>query len=429
MEGGGVAEADAGTAVATPLRAFEAVGLELEYMLVDRATLDVRPMADLVLQRMQGEAGPAVTDVARGTLGWSNELVLHLLELKNPRPAADLARLAGRFQAEIAAAQPLLREFGARLMPGGMHPWMDPRAETELWPHDGQAIYAAYDRVFDCRRHGWANVQAMHVNLPFADDAEFERVHAAVRALLPLVPALAASSPFADGRAAGTLDTRMEAYRTNATRVPALTGRVVPDNYASRAAYQTTLLQPIYAAIAEHDPGELLRHEWLNARGAIARFDRNAIELRVADVQEHPGVDVALAALVADAAEWLYREAGPPLAAQQALATDALADVFEACIRDADRATVAYRPLLRLFGLQAEQCAAADLWHAIAARLDGAPARHAALWRGSVERLLRHGPLARRLLAAAGPAPDRAALAAVYRELCDCLEDGRDFLP
>jgi hypothetical protein len=32
----------------------------------------------------------------------------------------------------------------------------------------------------------------------------------------------------------------------------------------------------------------VLRHEWVNARGAIARFDRSAIEIRVLDVAECP---------------------------------------------------------------------------------------------------------------------------------------------
>ena len=53
-----------------------------------------------------------------------------------------------------------------------MHPWMDPRAAS-LWPHEYGEVYAAYDRIFDCRRHGWANLQSVHLNLPFADEREF----------------------------------------------------------------------------------------------------------------------------------------------------------------------------------------------------------------------------------------------------------------
>lgn len=427
MEGGGVVEARrAGAAAALP--AFTAFGIEIEYMLVDRATLAVRPIADRVLQRLHGATGPPVTEVSRGPVGWSNELVLHLLELKNPRPTKDLAALGPRFQAEIASVGPVLREFGARLMPAGMHPWMDPRSEAALWPHDGSAVYRTYDRIFDCCRHGWSNLQATHVNLPFADDTEFERLHAAVRVLLPLVPAIAASSPFADGRPAGALDYRMEVYRTNSERVPALAGAVVPDNYASRADYEARLLAPMYRAIAPHDPAGVLRHEWLNARGAIARFDRHAIEIRVADVQEHPAADVAIAALLADTAWWLCGADGPRLATQQALDTALLSAVLRACARDGDRAEVGDPALRRLFGVRS-QCTAGDLWRTIATTLEGVRAPHRALWRPTLERILEQGPLARRLLTAAGPTPDRATLAAVCARLCDCLDTGRAFEP
>ena len=92
-------------------------------------------------------------------------------------------------------------------MPSGMHPWMQPARETRLWPHESGPIHRAYDALFDCRRHGWANLQSMHVNLPFGEDltpdGEFARLHAAVRLVLPLLPALAASTPHHNGCHAG----------------------------------------------------------------------------------------------------------------------------------------------------------------------------------------------------------------------------------
>ncbi len=97
----------------------------------------------------------------------------------------------------------VLEPLGARLMPSAMHPWMDPHREMVLWPHENSSIYEAFNRIFDCRGHGWANLQAVHLNLPFRGDAEFARLHAAIRVLLPLLPALAASSPFIDGRLPG----------------------------------------------------------------------------------------------------------------------------------------------------------------------------------------------------------------------------------
>ena len=56
---------------------------------------------------------------------------------------------------------------------------------------------------------------------------------------------------------------------------------------------------------------------------------------------------------------------------------------------------------------------------------DALPARH----RRAVENILEHGTLARRLVAALGPAPGREALRAVYAELAGCLRDNRLFEP
>ena len=211
------------------LRLFEAYGLEIEYMIVDRQTLQVRPLADKVLEQ---EAGRPTGDVERGAMAWSNELVLHVLELKTNGPYPGLETLAGLFQQEVSRVNELLAPQGAMLLPTGMHPLMDPVRDTRLWPHDYQEVYQAYDRIFNCQGHGWANLQSTHLNLPFSGDEEFGRLHAAVRLLLPLLPALSASTPLADGQVTGFADTRLEVYRHNQARNDAIERivRTVPFN-------------------------------------------------------------------------------------------------------------------------------------------------------------------------------------------------------
>jgi len=54
------------------------------------------------------------------------------------------------------------------------------------------------------------------------------------------------------------------------------------------------ILAPLYAEMHPLDPEGILCHEWLNSRGAIARFDRNAVEIRLVDVQECPLADLAI---------------------------------------------------------------------------------------------------------------------------------------
>ncbi|MEX0585788.1 MAG: hypothetical protein WD176_04050, partial [Pirellulales bacterium] len=68
---------------------FEAFGVELEYVIVDQATLDVRPVADELFFRLTGEYSGEVAppDIAPLDIAWSNELVLHVVELKTTAPA------------------------------------------------------------------------------------------------------------------------------------------------------------------------------------------------------------------------------------------------------------------------------------------------------------------------------------------------------
>ena len=61
-----------------PLALFAAYGIELEYMIVDAATLDVRPIADELLRDASG-GGEWVEDVEAGVIGWSNEIVAHII--------------------------------------------------------------------------------------------------------------------------------------------------------------------------------------------------------------------------------------------------------------------------------------------------------------------------------------------------------------
>ncbi|MBC7514804.1 MAG: glutamate--cysteine ligase [Herminiimonas sp.] len=408
------------------LHAFAGIGIELEYAIVGADSLDVLPIADWLLAH---EAGPGATDVLRGAYGWSNELVLHVIEIKNRAPAATLAGLAEGFAAEAGAIDDLLRKRGARLLPGAMHPWMDPATQTQLWPHENAHIYRQFDRIFDCARHGWANLQSMHVNLPFADDTEFSRLHAAIRLVLPVIPALAASPPFADGVDAGCADARMAAYCNNAAGFPAIAGAVIPATICSRAQYAAQILAPAYRAIAPHDPQGLLQHEWLNARGAIARFDRNAIEIRVTDTQECPRADIAIAAAITAVVHMLYEEHTASLSMQQACATGDLCTLLQRCIARGEAACIDGRAgadYLRLLGYPGTACSGQQLWRHL---LDALPGPFAIDRSGqaALDHILEQGTLATRLRQAAGAQPSHARLHAVYGELADCLRVGRMF--
>ncbi|MCE9544433.1 MAG: glutamate--cysteine ligase [Planctomycetia bacterium] len=405
-----------------PLSLFEACGLEMEYMIVQDVSLSVAPISDQVLRDATGEP---TSEIDCGDVSWSNELALHVIELKSTEPATGLETWPDRFQQQVALVNARLAALGARLMPTAMHPWMDPHSEMRLWPHDGSAVYEAFHRVFDCRGHGWANLQSVHLNLPFADDAEFGRLHAAVRLLLPLLPALAASSPIMDGRLTGLMDNRLDVYRTNCARIKSVTGDVIPEAAYTRAEYERQVFAPMYQEIAPYDPEGVLQHEWLNARGAIARFDRQAIEIRVLDVQECPLADLAIAAAVCEALRAMVDERWSDVRSQQQMPGRPLIELLQATTRDADRAVIADETYLAHLGLAGRgPIAVGEAWRQIlgsVGMLDIDP------WRKPLELILSRGPLARRIVRGLNGDMSPEKIHFVYGQLCDSLATGTLF--
>jgi gamma-glutamyl:cysteine ligase YbdK (ATP-grasp superfamily) len=337
-----------------------------------------------------------------------------------------LRGLAAALAREVRHVDARLAPLGARLMPTGMHPWMDPTREFELWPHGDREIYAAFHRIFDCAGHGWANLQSVHLNFPFGDDAEFGRLHAALRFLLPILPALAASSPLVEGRRSAWLDARLEHYRANARRVPSVTGQVVPEAVFTRADYEERVLERIYADLAPHDPGGTLRHEWVNARGCIARFERSAIEVRVLDVQECPQADVAIAAAVRAVARALSRDDAALQRSLRAWDTGALARLFDAAVAQGDAARVDDAAYLAALGVTARPRRAGEVWAELVERY-AAPEPGFDEWSPALRLIAAEGCLARRILLRLGEAPRREAIREVYLELCECLSHDRLF--
>ncbi|QDV71220.1 Carboxylate-amine ligase YbdK [Rosistilla carotiformis] len=405
------------------LSIFEAFGIELEYMVVDRETLDVRPIADRVLQ---SAAGRPTSDFECGPTAWSNELALHVLELKGAHPTADLMSLSTSLQQGVARLQAALASHDAILMPSGMHPWMDPTTETQLWPHQCAEIYNAYHAIFDCFTHGWANVQSVHLNLPFANDYEFARLHAAVRLLLPILPALAASSPIVQRQFGPWRDMRMQKVREHCRRVPFLTGDMIPEPIYDEATYRHEIFGGLQAAIAPHDSAGVFDANFLNARGAIARFDRGSVEIRVMDVQEHPAVDIAICVAAIAALKTLVAERCQPLKSQQQVATSTLSSLLDRVSADVESTVIDDADYLRQFGVVDRSVTAGELWR----HLIDVGAEHELLIgdvKNELRVILREGCLATRIARAIGDDMRQERLSEVYRSLSDCLTAGRAF--
>lgn len=404
----------------TPLHLFEATGIELEYMIVDADDLSVKPIADQVLEAAAGEI---VSEVELGRLAWSNELVLHVIELKTNGPAQSLNGLGQVFDRHIRRINTLLAPLGGRLMPTACHPWMDPMTETVLWPHEYSPVYEAYDRIFGCRGHGWSNLQSTHINLPFCGDEEFARLHAAIRVLLPIMPALTAASPILNGKRTGFMDTRMEVYRHNSIRIPSVAGLIVPEAVYNEAEYRQMIFQRMYDDIAPFDADGTLQHEFLNSRGAIARFDRGAIEIRVLDIQECPRADLATAGLIISALKALCEERWAAIDSVRKMDTGYLADLFISVIQSADEAVVERRDYLELLGLNTGRMRTRDIWqHLAAACMDASFMDEDG--NRFITTILTQGCLARRIEKAVGGDWRREHLHEIYAQLCDILAKG-----
>jgi carboxylate-amine ligase len=409
------------TALRLPM--FSAYGVELEYMIVDKVELNVAAITDKVIHHVTGEY---ISDADRGNVGWSNELALHVIELKTPEPEASLKGLEERFQNNINEINAILRHSNAMLMPTGMHPWMDPFKEMHLWPHEQSTVYEAFNRIFDCRGHGWANLQSTHLNLAFSNDDEFALLHSAIRALLPILPALAASSPFTEGAVAPFLNNRLKVYLDNSKKLPSITADCIPEPIFSQEQYQIEILDRIYRDIAPYDPEKILQYEWLNARGAIARFERFTIEIRTLDVQECPAADIAIIQFIVATLKKLLSGTWASINEVKHISQKTLVEVFMNCIKDGEQTVIKDPQYLKLFGVKASSVSVKDLLSHIHQNVDLSimtPATQNAL-----KVILKQGPLARRILNAWNKQPTREKLVEIYRSLCHCLDHGKMFI-
>lgn len=401
---------------------FEVTGIELEYMVVERDTLKVSPTVDKLFEEVTGRI---TGDVERGDVEWSNELVSHVVELKTAKPTRRIPAFQRKFAGEVKAINALLAKHGRMLLPTAAHPLMDPFSETVIWPHEYNEVYALYNRIFDCRGHGWSNLQSTHLNLPFANDEEFGKLHAAIRMVLPIIPALSASSPLLDGKATGFLDSRMEAYLHHQERLPELMGSLIPEAVFSQEDYYREIFSPIAQALAPYDTERVMDHHFANSRGAIARFDRGAIEIRVIDIQECPAMDLAIAELIVAVTRAMVKGRWVSNYLQRAWSENDLLPIFLQVIKDAGKAVITNKEYLIMFGVLKEaRMTATNLWTHLYNELKDELSDNA---RTGIEHILTHGCLSSRILAHTGKAPSAEKVRAVYTQLASCLQDDRPF--
>ena len=403
---------------------FQGYGIELEYMLVDKDTLAVKPITDEVLKHELGQYG---SDFENGIVTWSNELVLHVIELKSTRPELNFNALENGFADDIRRINAILDKHHAMLMPTAAHPFMNPLTDTKLWPHDSNEVYKLYDKIFDSKGHGWSNLQSTHLNLPFYDDEEFAKLHAAIRLILPILPALCASSPILDGKLTGILDTRLTFYKTNQAKIPSITGKVIPEAIFSKRNYLNQIYEKIKSDISVHDTNKILNPIWVNSRGAIPRFDRGSIEIRVMDVQECPSADMAIIELVIETLKGLVNGKFIDLEEQMKYRTEGLVHIYDKCIVEGQQTHIDSAEYLRAFHISAP-CSAKEVWQKIINHLASG---NSALekWKPELNLILKEGTLSDRIIKSLNGDHSIDSMKKTYKQLSGCLAQNKMFVP
>jgi gamma-glutamyl:cysteine ligase YbdK (ATP-grasp superfamily) len=192
----------------------------------------------------------------------------------------------------------LERRYKARLLGLGMHPMLQ-LENAEVWTHRDRGLYQALNRIFSLNQHGWLNIQSFQLNLPFKNEREAVQLYNAAANILPYLVAISASSPIYESKIGDYRDNRLHFYAVNQVAVPSITGDIIPERVHSFEEYKQTTIRQYSEDLAKvNAPKSLLNKEWLNSRGAVIRFCRKAIEIRIMDEQECIKSDVALSCFI-----------------------------------------------------------------------------------------------------------------------------------
>ena len=374
-------------------------GLGAEYSLVDRKTLAPLMPPDL------SDSGKDII-VALNEAGTGLRLTTNALAENISAAAARLTAYLPVLGARVEALT------GGELLPSGAHPFASAQDRSDAQrPHP----VVADTSLWTC---------SSRIELPFADDQSFGRSHTAIRMVLPIIPAISASSPFLHGKRSHGLSARILAALGGRTEIPELTGDCIPEVALDQADYYRIVLEPIAMALAERGLSETVDYQLANRRVAVPSFERGTITIPAADTQECLGSDAAIAEMISAVVHAMTNGRWVSNYLQRAWYGADLKAVLVDTARYGGDAVIANRDLLLMFGMMRESATAAELWRHLYQQLRSELGEAT---RTRIGFILDHGCLAQRILRRTGDRPSRERLVEVYRELAACLRDNRVF--
>ena len=313
-------------------RTLEVLGPEHEYSIVDER-LNSLPNVDKVIKELKGKI---VNTVSCNGFSFGKELQSHVAEIKATKPFPSPTIFEDTmYEAVLKINDVLERHFHAHLMGGGMHPLLDLN-DARIWSHRDRSIYKAMDDLFNIRQHGWLNIQSFQLNLSYSSEPDGVRLHNVISTILPYLPAISAASPIYEARIGAYVDNRLYFYKNNQKEAPSIIGDVIPEYITSFKKYREVTIEKYSNELQTLNADAcLINKEWLNSRGAIFRFDRNAIEIRVMDEQECVKSDVALSCFIRALLRGLFNE-------NEQLPHNLLVEDFNRVIREGLSARVLY---------------------------------------------------------------------------------------
>lgn len=344
--------------------------------------------------------------------GWSTTGSRTGIRLSGMSPGKDLRGAADHLAAEVNSMNTLVRErAGAMLLPTGAYPFS---AALEM---QGSGIEQGFDA-------GWPWTSAAHIEIPFTDESMFARLHTAIRMVLPLIPAISASSPFLQGKRARGLSGRVLAMLNGTTTIPELTGNVIPEVALDQADYYRIVLEPIARALAERGLVDSVDYQQVNRRAAVPSFERSLITIHLADTQECISADVAVAEMIITVVQAMMQGRWVSNYLQRAWHEADLRAILKDVARLGGDALIANRDFLLMFGMMRESATTAELWRHLYQQLRTELSESTRI---RVAHILDQGCLAQRILHRLGDRPPREKLEEVYRELARCLQENRPF--
>lgn len=271
------------------LKAASPIGTEHEYSINDR---NGRPLAisDRIIERI---AGRVDHEVHFGGILVSKELQKHAIELIPIRPGSLSFLESNLYQGLCELYRATNYDYG--FMGLGMHPLLK-LEETTYWDHDEQEYYQAYDRLFNIKQHGWLNIQALQINIPYADNEELIAMFNKIRSLMPYLVAVSASSPMVEGKLTPYMDNRLVYYQKNQAAISDICHDILPEKLQKVDDY-VQINRKIYSQL-KRSKASILCREWVNSRGVIVRFTRKCLEVKAIDEQECLHSDMAFSAFL-----------------------------------------------------------------------------------------------------------------------------------